>query len=151
MILQVIILANTFAAMGLVGAMAPKRKAKDKGEADTSRADQQNMINQLKAARTRLASKTSLDAATDEKKVAMLETYQSLNLRDPKKNEMLLKWKADKSLQWWGNYQETHSVGTVRMQEEYEGYGTKCFACIIISCRCVITCSCQSTIFNEEV
>ena len=120
--------------LALVVHMAPKKASdgggkKRKPEAecvDVSDAqDKTNMVNQLKAARKRLQSKTSFSVEEDQAKSELLESYCKLSLRDPKKNEILKKWLGDKSCAWWATYSEQISAGRTTSSESFDGYGTK--------------------------
>lgn len=127
-----------FGLMALVAFMAPKKDSRlaqrpgKRGRAEEVEAqvggelDKTNMLNQLKAAKRRLSSKTSLNEQEDQDKSDLLDSYCKLSLRDPKKNEILKKWLGDKSCSWWASYAEETSTGITTTSETYNGWGTKC-------------------------
>ena len=112
--------------------MAPK-KAPAKGKKATkkdddsglSKTDSANLINQLKSAKHRLHTKTSVNEVEDKNKVEVLAKYSSLSLRDPMKKEILAKWIKDKSCSWWGVWAQAEFKTSSSSSEQFEGWGTK--------------------------
>lgn len=131
-----------FGLMAAVALMAPKKKAQEppssgkrarqdiEPAAGGNDGDKTNMLNQLKAAKKRLLSKTSLNEADDQAKSDLLDSYCKLSLRDPKKNDILKKWLGDKSCSWWANYAEETNVGVTTTSETFRGWGTKSLSSI---------------------
>ena len=119
----------SFVLMSGVVFMAPKKVAVPKKKATKpeapARQDVSNLINQLKAARTRIGQKTSMKEDEDKNKVAVLAKYESLSLRDPRKKEILAKWINDKSCSWYGVWAQTEFTTTSSASEQYDGFGTK--------------------------
>ena len=105
--------------------MSPKKvSAKPKAEAfgDSERKDMSNMLTQAK--------KT---CASIEQK-AMLQLYQSCSRFDPKKKELLNKWRADKTCSWVSQYTEVSSKGTEVEQKSVHGYGTMYCSHLFVCC-----------------
>ena len=105
--------------MGRSSAPKPKKAApkntvkKDGPEAETmDKKDVSNMLGTLKCSK-------------DPEKKEVLEYYKSLPRFDGQKNELLKKWKADKSCKWFGSYKESRSQEHSTTHNEFPGFATK--------------------------
>lgn len=87
-----------------------KKPADDKAQ---KRLDQSNMVTQLKS-----------DKASGDQKL-ILEHYKSLDIRDPLKQEILSKWKMDKSCRWANSFIQTVFKGTTNISESVNDYGSQ--------------------------
>ena len=70
----------------------------------------------------------TLKCAKDPEKKEMLAYYKSLPRFDGQKQELLKKWKADKSCKWFGSYKESRS------QEHSTTPGRDVWLCHQVSC-----------------
>ena len=136
--------------MSSVILMAPKKgaakktvgKKKDVDTEDepkpekTDKTQQSNFMNQLKGAERRLREKTSVNPEEDANKTALLVKYNSLSLRDPKKQELVAKWLKDKSCAWWGTYSNSEFKSSSSSHDAYQGHGTKFAPQLFISFIC---------------
>lgn len=109
-------------AMGKTAATKPaaapkkgvKKDPKEKNpEAETmDKKDVSNMLGTLKCSK-------------DPEKKELLEFYKSLPRFDSQKNELLKKWKADKSCKWFGSYKESRTQEHSTTHNEFSGFATK--------------------------
>ena len=67
----------------------------------------------------------TLKCSKDPDKKEMLAYYKSLPRFDGQKQELLKKWKADKSCKWFGSYKESRRQEHSTTQEEMSGFATK--------------------------
>jgi len=92
---------------------------KEEGDAASKRKDISCMI-------------TSLKNSKDTSKAQLLAKYQSLPRFDPEKNNILKKWKLDKSCKWVSSYMQEVSQEKSCKDTELEGYGTRPVSCNVI-------------------
>lgn len=103
----------------------PKKEAKppppdkEEGDAASKRKDISCMI-------------TSLKNSKDTSKAQLLAKYQSLPRFDPEKNNILKKWKLDKSCKWVSSYMQEVSQEKSCKDTELEGYGTRHASCNVM-------------------
>ena len=94
-------------------------KPKKEGDAASKRKDISCMI-------------TSLKNSKDTSKAQLLAKYQSLPRFDPEKNNILKKWKLDKSCKWVSSYMQEVSQEKSCKDTELEGYGTRHVSCNVM-------------------
>ena len=95
--------------------MAPKKSAASKADgvsAQDTRLMASGFITAMKA-----------PSSTKEQKAA-LEYYQTLPRFSDVKKDILMKWKADKSCQWFSSYKESHTKSVEQADSRAQGYGT---------------------------
>ena len=99
--------------------------------------DQANMVTQLKAGRKKLQE--AKEAGTNlplaeledlERRDNFLKEYEALGLYNPRKTELLLQWKQDKSLKTWAEVDSSHSTFTRGTDRSEKSYGTLRLGCI---------------------
>ncbi len=78
--------------------------------------DMSNMVNQFK--------NTSDDDPLKKEKAELLQAYEGLALRDPKKREIVSKWLSDKTLSWRNEYVRTSSHSKDNVSTKLRGYTT---------------------------
>ena len=124
--------------------MAPKVKKADKTEAAAKakaaankKKDQANMVTQLKSGRKRLQE--AKEAGTDlppaeledlERRDSFLREYEALGLYNPRKTDLLLQWKQDKTLKTWAELDTSHSTFSRGTDRSELSYGTQRLGCI---------------------
>ena len=113
--------------MGRAKASAAKSKASPKvkasSAADSSKGDQQLMINSLKQAKIRIENGRQIE--NDDLRVEVLEKYQSLGRFDQEKKTLLAQWQKDESLQWWKTYEESKGQAVTKEEDGLEGHGSR--------------------------
>ena len=96
------------------------------------------MVTQLKAGRKKLQE--AKEAGTNlppaeledlERRDNFLKEYEALGLYNPRKTELLLQWKQDKSLKTWAEVDSSHSTFTRGTDRSEKSYGTLRLGCII--------------------
>ena len=99
-------------------------------EAELGKPMQQNMLNQLKASKSRIMA--GRPAEGDEEKAAALDRYQSLSRFSSEKRQMLELWSKDKSCGWYRTYEEHKGSKYQEATKGLVGYGSKCgsFNCL---------------------
>ncbi|CAE7484481.1 unnamed protein product, partial [Symbiodinium pilosum] len=89
------------------------------------------MVTQLKAGRKKLQE--AKEAGTNlppaeledlERRDNFLKEYEALGLYNPRKTELLLQWKQDKSLKTWAEVDSSHSTFTRGTDRSEKSYGT---------------------------
>lgn len=117
--LTVIIAASTMAPKKTAAASAKKGVRKDDAEVEqVSRGDTSNML-------TQLSNASKKDPTGDH--AQLLKMYKSLSRFDSKKQEILRKWKLDKTCQWQNSYSKSISSEQTAASKVGVGFGTKCF------------------------
>jgi len=94
--------------------MAPKAKVASKG---------QDASEDMRLAASGFVTAMKAPSSSQEQKAA-LNHYQSLPRFDPLKKEILMKWKNDKTCNWYNTWKETHTKKVVQKDERTQGYGT---------------------------
>jgi hypothetical protein len=98
--------------------MAPKKTTKALKDANlpdqVSTHDKANFVTQLKT-----------QGLKDETKASLLSHYSALPRFSQIKNEIVQKWKLDKTCRWATEYLQTTEKATFQKTSEEEGYGTR--------------------------
>jgi hypothetical protein len=94
-----------------------KRASSSKSDAKESKTDDTRLL------ASGFITAMKAPSSSKEQKSA-LEYYQSLPRFSDLKKEILLKWKHDKSCQWFQSYKETHCKKVENVDERAQGYGT---------------------------
>ena len=134
--LKIVILASSALVSSIMAPEAAKPKAspKDRGtkkqkagepkaQTPQPKKDAQNLLNQLKGAKTRVDSGSESEA--DATKAHILEKWQSLAKFDEEKKTILELWNKDKSCSWWKQYEETKGSIYKETKQGLSGFGSR--------------------------
>ncbi len=106
------------------------------GSGSIKRKMQQNMVNQLKIAKKRLANGTEQEG--DEEKVQLYDRYLALGRFDQEKELLLEQWSKDKSCGWWKTYEESRGQSFKQADEGLDGWGSRSRCLMFGSRKCCL-------------